>query len=269
VLRRRPDGYHDIVTILHGIELHDTVTADDCDALLLESPDVGCDPGQNLVLRAARLLQERTGADRGARIRLTKRIPTAAGLGGGSSDAAAALVALNRLWGTGLSPGSLADLGAPLGADVPFFFHLPAALATGRGERLESLPPLPGLWAVVATPPANVEAKTRTLYQALAPFDFTSGDATLGLAETMRRGLTLQPDAMTNAFELAARRLFPLLAACESAMRHAGAPFVRLSGSGPSLFTLVADEGLASRLAGCLLAEGWPCLAARLLAEES
>lgn len=267
VLRRRPDGYHDIVTILHGIDLHDTIAADEHTDLIVESPDVGCEPQHNLVLRAAMLLGGRAAGAPGARIRLAKRIPMAAGLGGGSSDAAATLAALNRLWGLALSPGELADLGAPLGADVPFFFHLPSALATGRGELLERLPPLPALWAVVATPPDRIHSKTRTLYQALTAADFTDGAATMGLADALRRGRSLDPARMTNAFEGAARHLFPGLAGCEAAMLRAGAPFVRLSGSGPSLFTLVADEETASRLTGSLLAAGWPCLTARLLSE--
>ncbi len=267
VLRRRTDGYHDVATVLHGIDLCDTITADEHDELALDSPDVGCDPSHNLVFRAALLLRERLGMARGARIGLTKRIPSAAGLGGGSSDAAATLIALNLLWGLGLGTSELAELGAPLGSDVPFFFHLPAALATGRGEDIEPLPPLASTWAVVATPSARVPSKTRTLYQALAPSDFTDGTATIALANSLRDGRALDASLLVNTFERPARDLFPGLPACEAAMVHAGAPFVLLSGSGPSLFTLVRSEAIAIRIAGRLLAEGWPCLAAMLLSE--
>ncbi len=123
VLGRRDDGYHDIVSIMQTVDLCDTITLEPADALAIECDDTSIGPSANLALRAATLLNESTGGGKGAKIRLEKRIPVAAGLGGGSSDAAATLVGLNRLWGLDLPIERLVGLAAGLGSDVPFFIH--------------------------------------------------------------------------------------------------------------------------------------------------
>ena len=137
VLAKRPDGYHEIATLMVAVSLYDTLEfkEDPSGALRLrcDVPELTTGP-DNLVLKAAALLRQRTGCARGAEVRLTKRIPMAAGLAGGSSDCAAALDGLNRLWRLGLGRDELARLGGELGSDVPFFFHTPAAWCTGRGE---------------------------------------------------------------------------------------------------------------------------------------
>ena len=128
VLGKRPDGFHEIATLMVAIRLMDTLIFKEEPDLRLgcNRPDLSTGP-DNLVLRAARLLAERTGCTKGAHIRLVKRIPMAAGLAGGSTDAAATLWGLNRLWKLGLSRDELAGMGAELGSDIPFFFHAPAA----------------------------------------------------------------------------------------------------------------------------------------------
>ena len=137
VLGKRPDGYHAIETVMLAVELLDelTLAADPTGQVTLncDNPELTTGP-DNLIAKAARLLKERTGSLNGASIRLTKRIPWAAGLGGGSSDAASALAGLNELWELDLSTDQLALMGAELGSDIPFFFRTPAALCTGRGE---------------------------------------------------------------------------------------------------------------------------------------
>ncbi|MDO9066452.1 MAG: 4-(cytidine 5'-diphospho)-2-C-methyl-D-erythritol kinase, partial [Chloroflexota bacterium] len=152
-LGRYPDGYHEIVSILQTIDLCDTLTVESSSHLHLAAPGLDCDESDNLVLKAAQLLREATGCSLGAEMLLTKHIPAASGLGGGSSDAATALVALNQLWELGLGSEALADLAARLGSDVPFFLGGATALARGRGERLEPLPPQTGLWVVLTVPP--------------------------------------------------------------------------------------------------------------------
>src|SRR6266567_3977366 len=155
VLGKRPDSYHEIATLMVAVSLFDTLRL---------APDAGGDVilrchhsqlptgPENLVYRAARLLRERTGCMRGAVIELVKRIPLAAGLAGGSSDAAATLFGLNQLWRLGLTPSELAALGAELGSDIPFFFALPAAWCTGRGEVVEKVALREPLWFVLACP---------------------------------------------------------------------------------------------------------------------
>src|SRR5262245_4065802 len=140
VLGRRDDGYHEIATVMQAVDLSDRLVLEDADVLELRTiaSDVPMD-GINLALKAALTLCEIAGVSRGARITLDKRISVAAGLGGGSTDVAAVLVGLNRLWGFRWSRARLADAAVKLGMDVPFFLQGGAALATGRGERLEPL----------------------------------------------------------------------------------------------------------------------------------
>ena len=150
VLGRRDDGYHDVATVLQTVSLYDRLTfAPDseirveCSISALSNPD-------NLAWRAAVALKEATGYAGGARITIEKGIPEAMGLGGGSSDAAATLVALNRLWGLGLTAADLEDVGRNLGADVPFLVGGGTAMGTGKGDYLKRLPPLPRQWLVLA-----------------------------------------------------------------------------------------------------------------------
>src|SRR5262249_20761994 len=156
VLGKRADGYHEIETLMVSVSLYDTLVFKEDSpgqfVLRCNRPELSTGP-DNLVTRAADLLRRHTGCTRGARVRLAKRIPLAAGLAGGSTDAAAALAGLTRLWHLGLPDEERAALGAQLGSDVAFFFATPAAWCTGRGERV--LPtPLPGrLWFVLVCPP--------------------------------------------------------------------------------------------------------------------
>ena len=141
VLRKRPDGYHELSTVLQAVDLCDRLTVETADTITLETSEPGLPTDErNLVVRAARMLRDAAGVDRGARIRLEKRIPLAAGLGGGSSDAAATLWGLNRLWGLRWKRERLVELAVALGMDVPFFLGRGRALGTGRGEVLRPLP---------------------------------------------------------------------------------------------------------------------------------
>ena len=138
VLAKRPDGYHDIATLMLAVRLFDTLVFErQSEGLRLECsrPDLSTGP-DNLIMKAARLLQDKTGCRLGAQIRLVKRIPLAAGLAGGSTDAAAALTGLNQLWQLGCSVQDLAQWSGEIGSDIPFFFHTPAAWCTGRGEKV-------------------------------------------------------------------------------------------------------------------------------------
>jgi 4-diphosphocytidyl-2-C-methyl-D-erythritol kinase len=164
VTGRRPDGYHELQTLFQLIDLCDTVAIRVGDDGRIERPSgpVGVDPDSDLTVRAAKALQEATGCRMGASIRITKRIPMGGGLGGGSSDAATVLLALNHLWHCGLSVDELARLGLPLGADVPVFVRGSSAWAEGVGERLEPVE-LPERWYVVIHP--GVAVPTKDVFQ--------------------------------------------------------------------------------------------------------
>ena len=169
ILRRRDDGYHDVATVLQTVDLADELAFTPASEIVVEGDTEGIPQEENLVYRAACLFQDHLGETRGARIGLHKRIPLAAGLGGGSTDAAATLVGLCRLWERDLRRGELAALAAELGSDVPFFLYGGTALAEGRGERVTPLPPLRHADLVLVAPPIDLPAKTATLYRSLDP----------------------------------------------------------------------------------------------------
>jgi len=223
VVGRRADGYHLLQTVFRLIDLADTLAfAPRTDgAIRLATPLSGVPEGDDLTVRAARLLQAETGCARGATISLEKRIPIGGGLGGGSSDAATTLIALNELWGTGLARADLARLGLRLGADVPFFLFGRNAFGEGLGEVLTPLDLGPA-WYVVITP--QVAVSTREMFAApeltrdTKPLRITAFFAGLGRSD-------LEP---------VVRARFPEVArALEWLAGHGAA---RLSGSGASVF---------------------------------
>lgn len=252
VLARRPDGYHEIATLMVAVSLYDTLEfkEDPSGALRLhcDVPDLTTGP-DNLVLKAAALLRERTRCARGAEIRLTKRVPMAAGLGGGSSDCAAALEGLNRLWRLGLGRDDLARLGGELGSDVPFFMHTPAAWCTGRGEVVTPVALGRPLDLVIVKPAVGLS--TAEVYRGVTvPDRPETGDelrraVEAGDVEEIGRRLH-------NRLEEAARRLRPEIDAGLTLLRRQGPAGGLMSGSGTSLFALCRDAGEAGRVARAL-----------------
>jgi 4-diphosphocytidyl-2-C-methyl-D-erythritol kinase len=256
VLAKRSDGYHDIASLMVAVSLYDTlIFREDSSGqiqLSCDLPHLSTGP-DNLVCRAADLLRRRTGCTRGAAIRLHKRIPMAAGLAGGSTDAAATLDGLNRLWELGLSARELAVLGAEIGSDVPFFFSTPAAWCTGRGEK--TTPWLLGrtLHLVLVCPAAGLS--TADVYRGVTvPEQPESGDeirqavADGNVEEIGRR--------LHNRLQPAAERLCPPIAALDDRLARLGPAGQLMSGSGTSLFALCRDHGEALRLARRLRAGG-------------
>lgn len=249
VLGKREDGYHQVATVMQTISLQDTLSFDlarerislECDIPEMVSPD-------NLVLRAAYLLREATGCRKGARISLEKRIPPASGLGGGSSDAATTLKALDGLWELYLTPEELMGLAIKLGSDVPFFVGGGTCLVEGRGEKVTPLPPLPHSWLVLLRPPLEVARKTAQLYARLLPEHFSGGEQARKLAEFLRhsrergiKGVRVE-NLLYNVFERVAFSFFPGVEEFGQLLVASGAADVHLAGSGPTLFALVSDQ---------------------------
>ncbi|MCS6802150.1 MAG: 4-(cytidine 5'-diphospho)-2-C-methyl-D-erythritol kinase [Chloroflexota bacterium] len=258
VLGRRADGYHEVRTVLQTVSLFDELTFAPAADLRFTCSDPRLAGPDNLVLRAARLLQQQAGVAAGAAIHLLKRIPVASGLGGGSSDAAAALLGLSRLWGLEYSREQLQPLAAQLGSDVPFFLWGGTALAEGRGERITPLRPLRELWFVLLPASAAAPEKTKQLFAALTPEDYSAGDATERLLAQLRDG-TVDPAAFANDMTAAACRLFPAVRAAFAALDRLGAR-PHLSGAGPSVFAATVDREEAARWAAALHAAGVPAL---------
>lgn len=251
VLGKRPDGYHEIETLFERIDLADELTFEPGEGLTLTCDDPALSCGEeNLILRAARRLQQHAGASPGARVHLTKRIPVAAGLGGGSSDAAAALQGLNALWQLGLSDELLARLGAELGSDVPFFLQpAPFAIGRGRGELCEPVPVRTALCHVLVCPPEQLS--TQEVYQG-AQFSLTASkpSITMLLHALSNGSLGELAAGLWNDLEPEAIRRCPRIALIQNRLRSFDCLGVRVSGSGPSLHVLCRDLAHAQSLAG-------------------
>jgi 4-diphosphocytidyl-2-C-methyl-D-erythritol kinase len=242
VTGRRSDGYHDIASVMQTIDLADRVRLDLAPAIeidvggeeLLGVPREG---PRNLAFSAAHALAEAARRpDLGVRIELEKRIPAGMGLGGGSSDAAAVLRGLNRLWGLELPAAALADVAATVGSDVAFFLQGGAALVTGRGEIVEPLPDAGALELTLFVSELDLEDKTRRMYAMLSPADVTDGRKAHVLAESVRRGLPLSETDLHNAFDRHVAEAAPPLGGAMSLCRDAGLA-VLAAGSGPGFFT--------------------------------
>ncbi len=247
VTGRRADGYHKLVSLMVSLDLVDTVRVEPSAtfSLLCDNPALVGD--DNLVLRAARALQSATGERRAARIALTKRIPVAAGLGGGSGDAAATLIALDALWGTNVPDALLLRLAHGLGADVPFALYGGAMIARGIGDVLTPAP-VPVVWFVLVTPRAAIAGKTAALYSALTRADFGVGAPILQQVAGLRQGEPLDPTLLGNTFLLPLERLAPPIREVRERIAALGqATF--LTGSGPTLYVLCENEAQARRRA--------------------
>jgi 4-diphosphocytidyl-2-C-methyl-D-erythritol kinase len=254
----RGDGYHEVTTVYHAISIYDEVSARRGDQLTLtmEGEGAGVLPldESNLVLRAARALAGHTGIPPRARLHLRKQIPVAGGLAGGSADAAAALVACDALWGTGLSRDELAQIAASVGSDVPFLIHGGTALGTGRGEAVSPVLARASAWHwVVAV--ADGGLSTPEVYQELDRLRTTGrADPPLGapddlLAALRQRDPAVLAAALANDMQAAALSLRPALAGTLAAGQKAGALAAMVSGSGPTCVFLARDAGHASALA--------------------
>ncbi len=261
VLGKREDGYHDIISVMQLIELHDTLffSLDEELTIASDSPKLTAEGENNLVWKAAHLLAGATGTSAGAHIELQKRIPISAGLGGGSSDAAAALMGLSKLWGVNISQEEMSRLAGKLGSDVPFFLSAPTALVQGRGERVMPLPLLRPCWVLLVYQPCDVEGKTKRLYSSLLKEEMTAGALTSELVSAIKQGDFPESRLLHNSFERAAYSTFAPLNETRRRLEQFGAEGVHLSGSGPTIFVLFPQEeaAKAQTLHTTLKAEGF------------
>ena len=252
ILGLRPDGYHEVRTILQTIDLFEVLYFEPASRLKVECSRPELEGENNLVWRAATALRQATGCDKGMTIRLEKRIPVGMGLGGGSSDAASTLSSLNTLWGLGLDDREVHSIAATLGSDVPFFLRGGTAMGEGRGDLVTELPPLGQDWMVVVCPAAPYLSegkdasepapnKTARLYSMLSPRDHTDGSRTRNTADALGRGQFSQ-EACYNAFDRVASSAFPGLDRARRELLSAGAGRVNLTGSGPALYTMVPSK---------------------------
>lgn len=246
VIGRRPDGYHQLVTVMQTLELADEVSVEAAPTVTGRSSLPGLAPEDDLALRAAHLLRGSLGVTSGAHVSVEKRIPAAAGLGGGSADAAAVLTALSQLWSVDVHHSQLVQIAAELGSDVPFLVRGGTALATGRGEVLRQLPPAPMRHVVLVRP--DIALATADVYGELRPSEWSVGRRTRDLARAIAAG-DLPVDLLCNDLTGAATRLAPVVGDVLEELDAAGARPALMAGSGATCFGLFADALAAENAA--------------------
>lgn len=258
IFGRRPDGYHEVATLLQSISLCDELTfelrEDDEISLTCEDPSIPVD-ASNLIVKAAKSLQ---ADDRGVDITLKKVIPAKGGLGGGSSNAAVTLLALNHLWQKNLENTDLSRIGARIGADVPFFLMGGCVEGTGTGTNLSSVADVPQKHLIVVTP--NAAVSTRDAYASLDRASLTTSDSASILSSSFAQAVCGDsgPWPLHNDFEVAIFEIEPEIKRAKVALLDAGARGALLAGSGSSVFGIFDDEAARDRALGKLRREaGW------------
>jgi 4-diphosphocytidyl-2-C-methyl-D-erythritol kinase len=263
IFGRRPDGYHEVATTLQSISLCDELTFelrdDDEISLTCDDPEIPVD-ASNLIVKAAKALQRHEGVS----ITLTKRIPAKGGLGGGSSNAAVTLLALNYLWDKRLENTDLLSIAGELGADVPFFLLGGCAQGTGTGSDLFSVPDVPQEQLIVISP--NVSVSTKDAYGALKRGSLTTSESASILSSSFARPVSGDSGqwSLHNDFEVVIFEIEPEIRRAKSALLDAGARGALLAGSGSSVFGIFDDEAARDRALGKLRREaGWRIFSCR------
>jgi len=251
VLRRREDGYHEVKMIMQTIGLYDEL-----ELRRMKQPGIQIKTNlyylpvneNNLVYKAAKLLMDEFGTDGGVSIHLRKKIPVAAGLAGGSSDAAAVLWGMNQMYGLGLSRRDLMERGVALGADVPYCVLRGTALAEGIGERLSTLPSMPKCYILIAKP--GISVSTRFVYENLHANDLRPEqhpDVDAMLDGLRKKDLGLLASCMGNVLETVTVPAYPVIDKLKKCMLEAGALGAMMSGSGPTVFGIFETQAKARK----------------------
>ncbi|MEI5990318.1 4-diphosphocytidyl-2-C-methyl-D-erythritol kinase [Enterococcus termitis] len=248
-LYKRQDGYHELEMIMASVDLADRLTFE-----LLPKNEIVIETNssflpvdkRNHVYQAAELLKNTFDLTQGVKIYIEKRIPVAAGLAGGSSDCAAALRGLNRLWNLGLSLEELAELGSKIGSDVPYCIHGGTAFVTGRGEKIEFLPSMPQCWVVLVKPKMSVS--TSSIFSSLSFNSIQHPDIT-GLKRAVETDdYQLMTTKIGNALEGVTIKRHPVIQQIKDRMMKYGADASLMSGSGPTVFALCEKKTRAQRI---------------------
>ena len=244
VLRKRADGYHEVKMIMQTVDIYDTLTFTKREesGILLKTDKEELSAGtDNLIYKAAACLISKAGISQGVEIELQKRIPIAAGMAGGSTDAAAALTGLNELFSLGYSLEKLQKLGVTLGADIPYCLMGGCALSEGIGEILTKLPPPPQCNLVIVKPDINVS--TKFVYENLHAESLIFHPDIDGMTEAVRAGsLKGITDRLGNVLETVTIREYPVIDRIKTLMKSAGAENALMSGSGPTVFGIFTEK---------------------------
>ena len=243
VIGKRADGFHELFTVFQSVSLADQLTFSASDNLDFTSSGLAIPTdAANIVVRAASSLKERVGVSLGAKIHLDKRIPSPGGLGGGSSNAATALLGLSRLWDLDVSAEDLQPLAAELGSDVPFFLSGGTAIGTGRGEMIEPMADFEAKYLVIVTPPVTVH--TAEAFDALNAPNLTKSESEhiLNVCRFELESSDLGYTALRNDFETGIFAAYPEIGRVKYVLFELGAKHALLSGSGASVFGIFDNE---------------------------
>ena len=248
VLRRRENGYHDVKMIMQTVNIYDTLefikTEETGIVVKADAIELPTDEN-NLIYKATRLLFDKCGVTGGVDITLTKRIPIAAGMAGGSTDAAAALVGINQLFDLRLSIQELKEIGVKIGADVPYCIEGGTALSEGIGEILTKLPDAPDCFVVVAKP--EISVSTKYVYENLHANELKYHPDIDGMTEAIRNGdLDGVCKRMENVLETVTEKKYPVISELKLLLKNAGAENSLMSGSGPTVFAIFKEEEKAN-----------------------
>lgn len=269
VLHKRPDGYHEVEMIMTTVDLADRVGLElrrDGEIFVHSSNNFVPDDQRNLAYQAAKLLKDRFNVTSGVSITIDKQIPVAAGLAGGSSDAAATLKGLNELWSLGLSLDDLAELGAEIGSDVSFCVYGGTAIASGRGEKIEHISAPPSSWVILAKPTIGVS--TAAVYGGLK-LDGIEHPDTAGMVEAIKTNdYAKMCGTLGNVLESVTLEMHPEVSSIKEQMKRFGADGVLMSGSGPTVFALVQTEARTTRIVNGLKGFCDEVYAVRLLGDR-
>lgn len=258
VVRRRADGYHEVRMIMQTVSIYDRVELEKTERAGIELKSnldwLPVDEG-NIAYRAADMIRKEFHIRQGIRLRLEKHIPAAAGMAGGSADAAAVLQGMNELFSLGLSEQELRACGVKLGADVPYCIMGGTALAEGIGERLTRLPALPACQLLIATP--QVRVSTKLVYEKLRADELRQHPDIDGMAEAIRRGeLSGVISRLGNVLETVTASEYPIIEEIKALMRECGACGALMSGSGPTVFGIFENRETARRAAEAIKGKG-------------
>ena len=249
VLRKRPDGYHEVSMIMQSLDLHDLITITKSASETIEiTTNLSYLPSNqdNLVYKAALLFLDTIGLQEGLKITLEKNIPVAAGLAGGSSDAAATLIGLNRLYHAGLSTEELKKLGVRLGADVPYCIQLGTALSEGIGEVLTPMPNMPSCSILLVKP--DISVSTKYVYENLRLNDTVTHPNIDAMKEALSRGdFYFLAKTMDNILQTVTIKEYPIIDHIRDKMKELGALTALMSGSGPTVFGIYPNRNLAKK----------------------
>ena len=242
VLRKRDDGYHEIVSLMYRLGIHDLVSISTASEIIVETNLPSINGRENLAYRAALLMRDEFDVNAGAKIQINKRIPLAAGLGGGSADAATVINGLNSLWSINADEKTLVNLGSSIGSDIPFMLQDNSAIVKSRGEIVEQIPSDEQLSLVLLFPEIVLRDKTKTMYSYLTKNHYSDGRHTLKAQKYLENGNKLPIDATFNVFDQVVGLAYPELQKYKDAFLEVGATNIGMAGSGPSLFSLVETE---------------------------